>query len=450
MSTETRHDYVQDLVLPTVLFAALGGMTWAVRGCSGYGGSMGCLFAGVTWGTAWWFIAREPGEIQSRRYTSGWIILALTIGIGMAGARGWMQWPSFFAGRLMTNAAQNEFVPISRAYGFLWLFIAGMPWAGLGACMLAWCGAERPANAWRIAMRWTLRFACGFAGVVIAKHLLDTYPEMFHPLYKSIAAKYEDLENNPSLKRLLSDNRAAIAHMGMYLGFLAFEAARLHRKNVILIVTVGTVNGLGWALLQNWKWAPGLFGGDIFNWWRCWESSGGISIGVAYGIAYFLVNRKMSESEKATLEVSWASDHPRLERFGAYLGLLLGLGLSLRSGLKGWANIYLGNEEYWSHVLWLVFGPLLIIGLLWLVVRTFFVPGKEYFEDDAMPHAYAIMWLVLIVQNVCAQLVTGPKSHPGELAFSIYYLVLFAVTGWIVYRYQREKRGPVRIAQAQH
>ena len=57
-----------DLFLPTLLFAALGGMTWAVRGCSGFGATAGCIFAGAMWGAAWWFIAHDPTREQSRRY----------------------------------------------------------------------------------------------------------------------------------------------------------------------------------------------------------------------------------------------------------------------------------------------------------------------------------------------------------------------------------------------
>jgi len=111
----TRHDLMHDLLFPTVLFAALGGMTWAVRGCSGYGASAGCIFAGVTLGAAWWFIARDPSGTQSHRYSSGWIILAMTVGFGIAGNRGWMQWPSFFNNKLYINYSAGEFVPISRA-----------------------------------------------------------------------------------------------------------------------------------------------------------------------------------------------------------------------------------------------------------------------------------------------------------------------------------------------
>ena len=120
-----RRDLTHDLILPTLLFAALGGMVWAIRGCSGFGAMKGCIFAGVTWGTAWWFIARDHTGPQSRRYASAWIILALAAGIGISGGRGWMQWPGFFAGHIQLN--QKEFADINPAYGYLWMFIAGMP-----------------------------------------------------------------------------------------------------------------------------------------------------------------------------------------------------------------------------------------------------------------------------------------------------------------------------------
>ena len=77
-----RRDLLHDLVLPTLLFVALGGMTWAVRGCAGFGAWKGCVFAGVTWGAAWWYLAHDPRKEQSRRYASAWIVVALTFGIG--------------------------------------------------------------------------------------------------------------------------------------------------------------------------------------------------------------------------------------------------------------------------------------------------------------------------------------------------------------------------------
>jgi hypothetical protein len=432
MSDNNRRDLTHDLVLPVLLFAALGGMTWAVRGCSGFGGSSGCIFAGVMWGAAWWFIARDPSAQQSRRYTSGWIILALTIGIGLSGARGWMQWRTFFDGQLQTNYQAGEFVPISEAYGFLWLFIAGVPWAGIGACMLAWCGADRPTGIFRHLGRWALRIACGVGAVFLARYLFDHYPQVFLPLYNSMKERYADLQTNPNLGRLINDCRAAIMHLGLYLGLLVCEVIRRDRKNVTLILTVGLVNGLGWALLQNWQWADEIWSETDFNWWRCWESSGGISIGIAYGIAYYLVNRRMSEQETMSYGAELASTRPKRERLGAYLGLMVGLGLSLKNGLKGWANIYLENEDYWDRLLWDIIGPSMLVCLVLVAVWILFRPVRRGSQGDVFPHAYRLVWLVLIMQNIIAQLVTGPPTAWNEMVFNIYYVLLFIISAAIV------------------
>jgi len=440
MNNNSHRDLIHDLVLPTLLFVALGGMTWAVRGCSGFGGMNGCVFAGVTWGAAWWFIARDPSGQQSRRYSSGWIVVALTIGIGISGTRGWMQWPSFFEGQLQTNAAEGKSVPISRVYGYVWLFIAGVPWAGLGACILAWCGSRRPLRTWE----WAARIACGIGLALVGRTIFDSYPTVFLPLYETMKSQYADLEINPNLQRLIGDNRAAISHLGLYLGFLAFEIARRDWKNVQLILTVGLLNGLGWSVCQNWKWAPKLWPGTNFNWWRCWESSGGISIGVAYGIAYYLVNRRSSAEEAPRHGTQWDYHRPNLERLGVYLGLLFGLGLSVKNGLKGWANIYLGNETHWDLILWRIMGPLILVGLVaigtWIRLR----PIPRGFNGDVFPHAYRLAWIVLISQNLIAQLVTGPPTVWNEMVFSIYYLLLFLLSAVILVHFQFVRVHAVR------
>ncbi|HPC17645.1 MAG TPA: hypothetical protein P5318_15405 [Candidatus Hydrogenedentes bacterium] len=437
-------DWAHDLALPVLLFAALGGMTWAVRGSSGYGAANGCIFAGVTWGAAWWFISREPSGLQSRRYTSGWIVLALAFGIGFSGGRGWMQWPSFFEGHLQLDASKGIFAPISPVYGFVWLFIAGVPWAGIGACMLAWCGSERRLRA----VDWFLRIACGLAGAAIARLLFEHFPEFFMPLYNNLHAQYQDFQANPNLRRLANDNRLAIVHLGIYLGFLAYEIGRRDWKNVQLILTVGLLNGAGWALCQNWKWAQNFWPNSHFNWWRCWESSGGISIGIAYGVAYFLVNRRVSEAQRMRLGSLLLSECPNLERFGLCLGLVFGLGMSVKCGLKGWANIYIGNEDYWASVLSIVLFPAMILGLAamgyWIATH----PLPRGCPGNVFPADCKIIWLVLIVQNILAQLVTGPYTRWEEMAFKIYYVLLFLTTAVIVHHYHCLRKAGMPLCSA--
>ncbi len=561
-----RHRLAHEFVLPTLLFAALGGMTWAVRGCSGFGAVAGCVFAGVAWGAAWWFLAQSPDGERRRRYDSGWIVLALTVGVGLSGGRGWMQWTHFFDGKLLTDASKGASVPIPRAYGFLWLFLAGVPWAGLGACLLAWCGSLRTTRSWH----WILRVCCGLGGALLARHLFSTYPQAFLPLYGPLEARYHDLASNPTLRRLINDCNAATTHLGMYLGLLLYEILRREGKNVVLILTVGLVNGAGWALFQNWTWARRVWPEGHFNFWRCWESSGGISIGIAYGIAYALVNWEMSAGERsalasrraiagpnfewllvflgltwvlgllfrgqlggwgnlafavillfgaayyirnrrsvrpdldgteipeaagggwvaaglaaalgaglffsgrgswwygvmgsvAALFLGWAwylanrpafdeearsttpaGGDPTLERFGLSLGLLTGLGLSVRNGLMGWCNIYLGNEDHWSRRLWEVLGPVLLAILVAITVWSLVRPASRGPSARRFPHAYGLMWLVLVVQNLIAQLVTGPPTDWNEMAFSLYYILLFLLSAIIVFHYQTLRERPPR------
>jgi hypothetical protein len=612
-------DLLHDLVLPTLLFVALGGMTWAVRGSSGFGAWKGCVFAGVTWGAAWWYLAHDPRKQQSRRYASAWIVVALTFGVGIAGIQGWMQWPSLFEGKLMTDATPgvDRFVPISRAYGYLWLFLAGAKWAGLGACLLAWCGSLRETRIWH----WVARF------------LITHYPQHFVPLYDSMQAQYEDLRANPNLRRMMNDCNEAVHHLGFCLGFLVYEIFRRDWKNAVLILTVGIVNGAGWALCQNWKWAPHVFPGVHFNFWRCWESSGGLSMGLAFGLAYFLVNRRMSDRERTfvasqralagpnfewllvflgltgflsiifRLEVPWrlslpewlaASIHrdylewsavffaivyvlgalyyfgnrgtpvdaspqrrrsgasiewvgllltvalmtglfipigtyaawsqslridraiahlsqlmldltsflgpnhatrargrseyaavevmrlylaavmlvgigwyfirrrefdaekqattpvdgdPNVERMGLYLGLLAGLGLSLQYGLKGWFNTYRYDERVWDRRLQHLLAPIYAILLLaiagWILLRP--LPRND--RGSIFPHAAGAIWLVLLVQNAIAQAITGPLTNWQELAFNIYYALLFVVTAVTIVHFQRRKQLEASISR---
>jgi hypothetical protein len=622
---------------------------------------------GLTWGAAWWFLARGAGGEPTRRYASGWILLALAAGFAIAGERGWMQWPHFFSGQLATNYGKGEYVSIARGYGFLWFFIAGAAWAGLPACLLAWCGTGRPTHAWE----WTLRIACGFAGGYLAWRIFTGHPNVFLPLYDSIQDKYQDFRANPNLAKLYRDNGSSLRHIGFCLGFLAFEIGRKDWQNVKLILTVGLMTGLGWAACQIWRWAAEVWPGAAFNFGRCWEASGGGFIGLGFGLAYYLVNRRtyLEGPEKSPrvqtwgiqsrewvvasvllllvggtmfwpaprdmrqptdlpvngpsyllgaiylmggigcgglalyrlylgrrpsrqdadgrwaflannerlgelaliLVLSWfiktqmaseygdgvadralsgwfgpgsiyfavalayvaarllrlyarpaakqvqasqvnASDDdalahgfdwlpvylglsvitlwclsvglvngwhapiwfgalvatfgigyqwlahglaptkggfcrfwppqledPTVERWGIFLGLVYGLGLSLRKALKGGAHLYVGKEDAWDQIFWnwVSFGMLasLAVGTVWILTRA----KQGVVRRNESRHTYAIVWLVLIAQNVLAQVVTGPLVGPraswSEFAFSILYAVLFFLTAAIIFHY---------------
>jgi hypothetical protein len=120
--------------------------------------------------------------------------------------------------------------------------------------------------------------------------------------------------------------------------------------------------------------------------------------------------------------------------------LILGLGLSIKNGLKGWANIYVGNEDHWNHVLWSITGPLMLIGIAGLSIWCWRRPVSP--GSVAFPRASIIVWMVLVIQNAIAQLVTGPLTSWSEVAFTIYYLLLFAISAVIILHFQYVRNPP--------
>jgi hypothetical protein len=170
-----------------------------------------------------------------------------------------------------------------------------------------------------------------------------------------------------------------------------------------------------------------------------WYGVAGPGAALALGLAWCLSRRAAPDAEAAAAP---EGGDDRLERLGLYLGLLTGLGLSVRNGLKGWCNLYLGDEDYWGARLWESLGPAYLACLaaigLWLLSG----PRRARPGGARFPHAFGWMWLVLIVQNLIAQLVTGPHRVWSETAFSLYYLLLFVISAVIVFHYQAMRRRP--------
>jgi pilus assembly protein TadC len=69
-----------------------------------------------------------------------------------------------------------------------------------------------------------------------------------------------------------------------------------------------------------------------------------------------------------------------------------------------------------------------------------FRPLPRNFRGNLFPRAYGLLWLVLVVQNVMAQLITGPLTQWNEFAFNIYYVLLFLITAVIVVHYHERQR----------
>lgn len=84
---------INDLVVPTALFVCAGFFGWAVRGTFGYVAIPGSAFAATCFAITWYFLnVHYSGNGVKRRYSSGWAVFGINIGIGAEGTHGWMQY----------------------------------------------------------------------------------------------------------------------------------------------------------------------------------------------------------------------------------------------------------------------------------------------------------------------------------------------------------------------
>jgi hypothetical protein len=71
-------------------------------------------------------------------------------------------------------------------------------------------------------------------------------------------------------------------------------------------------------------------------------------------------------------------------------------------------------------------------------------PQPRNLRGNVFPHAYGWIWLVLIVQNVIAQLITTSPNDFVEMIFGLYYMLLFFIEAAIIVHYQSLKSLPLK------
>src|SRR5271157_2467018 len=412
-----RSSLVKDLVIPVTLFASLGAFSWAIRGESGFGAVPGCMFAGLLWASAWYLLSRETSTVKSRRYNLGWCLFAIMVGIGLEGMHGWMVWPKWVTGFFDVINGGAKTIPLDPGWGYAWFFIAGTPWAGMGAVFLAWTGSKTPLNQ----KDWIIRIVFGVSGGLIALGLFYAVPQLFLPYYGTLL-NYSD-PTCTGCAHALANNRTAILLFGIYLGFLAYEVYRKDWLNVKLIATVGFVAGGLWSLFQVIQYLPAFFSTYSFNWWRIWESNAGVAIGIAYGLAYYLCNRPLAPGDPLQRDEPFTK-HPNYEQFWMYATLIVGLGWAINNGVKGFDNIYFGNDNSLTQP---TFFPVVIVGAL-LIIYTYLSirknPIQRGEQRDPMPKYITFFCIIFFTTRALGLMVTQPLTAWPEFAFFMYYIIL--------------------------
>ncbi len=435
---KSKNGIFSNLILPVILFASTGAFGFAIRGQSGFGAIPGCVFFGLLIAMVWFLLGHEETEKKQRRYSLGWCVFALIIGLGMAGSQGWMQWPAWVGGKFYTDYTSGAYIDINPAIGLTWVFIAGVHWVGFGVEFLAWTGSKKSLKP----KDWAIRISFGVIGATIGYLLFIALPQVFLPNYDIV-----NYATCPQCVRIIGDIRLIMIWTGMYLGFLAYEILRKDWQNVKLITVVSIITGILWMIfMYTWQVAvPNALPEVSFNWWRCWETSGGIGIGTALGVGFYLYNKKLPDDHPMQREMQLTKYRNGERLIGVYFALTIALAYSIMNGIKGWLHIQFpaSPELDTTQPAWSVPVAVMVF-VIWLsfVYSTIKNPYQLNDGKDNLSDFAKIFVPIYIIHRILGLGVTWSiEPNVSETAFFIYYLVLAGID-FSILAYLAKKRKP--------
>ncbi len=252
-------------------------------------------------------------------------------------------------------------------------------------------------------MGWLGRIGAGVGGALFAAWFVRAFPQLFLPYYGE--GIYDpDLENATCIRA--QDSIKTIApHVGLYLGFLAFELGRRDWRAVKMMLTMGLGFAVPFTIGGYWQ----TFNGSelALPWWKFWEMSIGLGGGLAFGLAFYLFNRPVTEEAPRTERV-W-------ERRLAGAAVLLAVGSVVFNGFDGIRRLH---SLDWSD------GLRITVGL-------FTLAAAAAYGAVMLPRSKAVLPQSIVLAGVGVIIVAGYLvSIPGEWRLSNYVLVPL-YTGYI-------------------
>nr|MDO8111689.1 hypothetical protein [Candidatus Sigynarchaeota archaeon] len=415
---------INDLILPTILFTSAGFFGWAVRGTYGYGAIPGSTFAACCFAITWYLLSKRcTVASERRRYGLGWSIFGIICAIGLNGMHGWMMYQQWDKG--IFPMTPGPALSIDPAIGYIWWFIAAVPWTGTGALLLGWSGAKKRYS-WRA---WVLRIGLGIGGLFAALGFREIFPQLVLPNY--ILGIYSDLGSCFGCREALEDTGTALAFFGLFAGFLAFEIIQKDWTNVKLALIIGVTTALWWMLFQ---------ASNIQHYaWRFFEASAGVGIGVGFGLAFYFCNKTVPIKESGNAGMT---QHHNAERLvGVYLALTIALVYALNQALYAiiWAAV--GTELDFIPEISI---PLVVCGMgLWVMLAIRSIkrpenPGASSAPKDTNIILYLVPYTIL---RACGFIVTlAEDGFTGiGMEFSVFYILLAAADLVVVYAIKNAK-----------
>lgn len=355
---KTKSELINELLIPILLFSTFGAFYWAIRGSSGYGGSSGGAYVGIGWGIIWLFLSYERSEKKKRPYSSGWMVLAITLGIAYGGMHGYGQFMSWIQGIFRVDPQNGITVPINPIIGFAWLFQCGLAWGGAAGIMMAWCGSKKSPTR----KDWIIRLSFGIGGGLIAYLITLFNPGLVNPLYDVV--DYTDLATCIDCERTLSTSLSSMFYLGIFLGFLLYEIMKKDWRNVMLALTMGIGFALAFSIFAFWHFGYSLTGISI-DWWKFWEMSIGFFGGMTIAICYYLYNRSFDDSQIESVRKQPFSSKRNAEKLlGIEAAIAVAIGWSVYNGMGG----FFSNFKLDESLALIVSIPLVVLCLAYFIL----------------------------------------------------------------------------------
>jgi hypothetical protein len=380
---------------------------WRIRGTRGFGAIPGCIFAGLLFAMAWYMLAREPGERKTRRYSSGWAVLAITVMIALGGMHGWMQWRSWLMG-VFPLVSAFEGPAVNPVYGYSWLFVCAMPWIGLGAVGIAWTANDvsLPGKA------WVFRILSGCAGGAIAYGAWFLLRPAIIPMWDTLP--YPTCNNCDDA---IEDTTTSVVFLGFYAGFIVFEAIRKDWTNVKLALLPGIVGGVGWMVIMGAMYS-GYTGPNPSN-WAYWELLAGIPFGLGLGVAFYLYNSPRPTGTPYTRPAP-PGNQPEKRNLELVLGIYFPVVVSCisiaNSTGEGWMSCFTGERP--EFVPSFVIPAAVAVAAIFLLRLTVLRRKRPFMPGDGRDNTVefpVLFWCMLGYQVACGVVVAVVDACEGLL-----------------------------------
>jgi hypothetical protein len=403
--------------MAAAVMTLMGGFYWAIRGTGGYGGETGGMLAGFGWALLWYGFSRTGNGAGRRPYGGPWMMVAVTLGIALGGMTGYGVYISWVKGTYCFNYP-DLCRPVSVWTGYGMLFLCGLHWGGNVGCFMAWCAPQRPLRA----RDWALRIGCGVAGAVGAAVFVRAFPNLFLPFYGE--GVYQVAEYKTCVRALDSIHTIA-PHVGLFLGFLAYEVMRGDWRAVAMILTMAFGFAIPFSVGGYWQ----TFNGSTLDisWWKNWEMTIGLGGGMAFGLAFWWFNRS-GEAVRSALGTKSKG------LFQSGIPLWLPTVMVLKGLYEGRCEMAETEPAPLGYVVLLVFAAVFVVALA--------LRQRAAGEAGASPDGYTVSLGSLLACQVLIIIagwaVTIPHVwHLANTVLAVLYVVYLGVSAALLWRMYR-------------